>query len=108
MDREGDVIVHALSRPRLGGSELEELRALSEAWLTRPSPRVVLDLRTVEFADSTFLGQLVSLRGALRARGGDLKLAVLQHPLLRVIRLMRLDRIFEIHPTAEAALASYT
>jgi anti-sigma B factor antagonist len=59
--------------------------------------RVVLDLSSVSFLDSSGLGALV---GILKLLGADtrLELAGLQLPVARVMQLTRMDRVFTIHP----------
>jgi len=68
-------------------------------------PRVVLDLARVKFLDSSGLGAIVAVRKLL---GPDrvMELSSLTPTVEKVFRLTRMDTIFTIHPTHEAALAS--
>jgi len=67
-------------------------------------PRVVLDLSTVEFLDSSGLGAVV---GAMKQLGAvrRLDLAGLTPAVAKVFRLTRMDTVFAIFETVEAALA---
>lgn len=64
-----------------------------------PAPQVVVDLRAVEFLDSTGLGVLVGGLKKARSHGGSLRLVCDQERLLKVFRITGLDKVFEIAPT---------
>ncbi|MFE9836565.1 anti-sigma factor antagonist [Streptomyces sp. NPDC005551] len=59
----------------------------------RPAPRIVIDLRPVEFFDCSGLRLLYRARHRVASRGGELHL-VCTHPLtLRIIRVTGLARV---------------
>lgn len=62
--------------------------------------RVVLDLSRVDFLDSSGLGALVAIRRMLGGRALDLMAPT--PPVMRVLRLTRMDMVFGIHPGAES------
>ena len=66
--------------------------------------RVVLDLARVKFLDSSGLGAIVAVKKLL---GPDrvLELSSLTPTVEKVFRLTRMDTIFTIHPTHEAAVS---
>ncbi len=64
---------------------------------------VVVDLRRVEFLDSTGLGVLVGALKRLRAAGGSLALVCDHERLLKIFRITALDRVFSLYATVEAA-----
>ncbi len=66
---------------------------------------IVCDLTEVGFLDSAGLSSLVSGLKATRERGGYLKLVGLNEQVARVFKLTMLDRVFEVFPSVEAALA---
>lgn len=73
--------------------------------LTDEGPeRVVLDLAEVEFLDSSGLGAVVAALKAVRA-GQKLELADLHPTVQRVFHLTRMDSVFMIHETADAAIS---
>lgn len=65
--------------------------------------RVVLDLSTVEFIDSSGLGAIVA---AMKQLGRDrrLDLAGLTLAVDKVFRLTRMDTVFNLYPTLDDAL----
>ncbi|MFY1697350.1 STAS domain-containing protein [Solwaraspora sp. WMMD791] len=67
------------------------------------SRKIVVDLRRVDFLDSTGLGVLVGALKRLRPAGGTFGLVCDKEPLLKIFRITALDQVFPIFPTVEAA-----
>ncbi len=67
--------------------------------------RIVLDLARVQFLDSSGLGAIVAVKKLL---GPDraLELAGLTPTVEKVFRLTRMDTIFTIHPSLDAAVSN--
>ena len=70
---------------------------------------LVVDLKTVSFIDSSGLGALVSALKTLRASGGkgDVRLAHVQEPVVALLEIIRLNRVFSTYPSVENAVESY-
>lgn len=66
------------------------------------SGRMVLDLKNVEFIDSSGLGAIVAVM-KLMPQGAKLELAGLSPSVDKVFRMTRMDSIFSIHTSAESA-----
>jgi anti-sigma B factor antagonist len=67
---------------------------------------VVLDMAGVCFIDSAGVASLVSLYKHIRARGRRLRFARVAPEVAAVLRIVKLDQIFEIFPDAETAARS--
>lgn len=67
---------------------------------------LVVDLSDVTFLDSTGLGVLVGRLKFARTHGGSLRLVGTAERVLRVFAITGLDKVFEIHPDLESALAA--
>lgn len=65
--------------------------------------RVVVDLESVDFVDSSGLGAIVGAMKQLGA-GRKLELASLSPNVEKVFRLTRMDSVFTIHDTAMSAV----
>jgi anti-sigma B factor antagonist len=70
------------------------------------SHQVLVDLRGVEFMDSTGLGVLVGALKRLREQEGDLALVCTEGPVLKILTLTGLDRVFPIHRDVAEATGS--
>lgn len=65
---------------------------------------LVVDLRGVEFIDSTGLGSLIGAHRRARQEGGSLRLVVNEGPLSRLFTITGLVRVFSIYGTLDDAL----
>lgn len=75
--------------------------------LIEKNPNAVFDLAKMVHIDSSGLGLLVRLLQKAMEKGGALKLASLQpHPKI-VFDITKAHRVFEIHDSLDAALASF-
>jgi anti-sigma B factor antagonist len=71
-------------------------------------PKVVFDLSRLRFIDSSGLGAFLSCLRKVNAQGGELKLCGLSKGVRAVFELVRMHRVFDIHPTREAAVGAFT
>lgn len=77
----------------------EEMRQITKA----APQRVVLNLTQVDFIDSSGLGAVVASMKQLDP-GSRMDLAGLSPTVSKVFRLTRMDTVFQLFPTLEAAL----
>lgn len=70
------------------------------------SLHIVVDLQGVEFMDSTGLSVLVAGLKRLKEHDGVLALVVTREPVLRILSITGLDRVFPIYDEVSAATAS--
>jgi anti-sigma B factor antagonist len=96
LDVSGDIDL--ASSPDLRKALLRELRELR-------IPRVVLNLKAVEYVDSSGVASLVEGLKASRDVGSRLVLLGLNAAVREVLQLSKLTRIFEIAETEEQAVA---
>lgn len=73
--------------------------------LAQSSGRFVLDLARVEFIDSSGLGAIVAAM-KLMPQGAKLELAGLTPAVDKVFRMTRMDSIFTIHTSSDAAIGA--
>ncbi len=69
--------------------------------------KLILDLSRLRFVDSSGLGAMLSCLRQLTAKGGDLKLCSMSQQVRSLFELVRMHRIFDIHPTREDAMAAF-
>lgn len=82
------------------------LRDRLDAVIDRGEHDLVVDLSEVTFMDSTGLGVLVGRLKLIRAAGGSMRLVSAQDRVLKVFAITGLDKVFEIYPTVDEALAA--
>lgn len=67
--------------------------------------KLVLDLEQVTFMDSTGLGVLVGALRRLTERQGSLALVCPQGPVLRVMEVTGLNKVFDIHDSLDTVIS---
>src|SRR4051794_1652993 len=113
--REGGETLRITS-DRVGGAHVLRLRGeldlrtvpklrmrLAEA-LERGTGPVIIDLTDVTFIDSTGLSALLNALRRLTRAGRGLVLTLHEGPVLRLLRMTRLDSTFALYDSPEAAL----
>jgi anti-sigma B factor antagonist len=82
------------------------LRDTVRNFLERGHNRILLNLEGVDFIDSAGLGELVRTHASVRSRGGHLKLVNPSASVHHLLRITKLDRVFDIMPDEVSALRS--
>jgi len=70
-------------------------------------PRVVLDCSNVRHPNKSFVRLLLSCLEESMKRNGDVRLAALPSDAMALLTQIGADRIFDIHPTTDDAVASF-
>ena len=83
------------------GDELSRLLA-SEA-----NAKLLLSFKNVEHLSSAALGMLITLDKHVAEHDGMLRLSDITPQIYEVFKITRLNKLFEIHDTAEQALDSF-
>jgi len=68
--------------------------------------RVIVDLAGVTYIDSSGVASLVEAFQLARKKNGFFALVNVSAAVMRVLSLARLDKVFAIHPSVEAAVAA--
>ena len=84
--------------------ELEPMVVTLQSVADRHPARVILDLRELSFISSLAMGVMLAFRRGVLANGGKLKVAAMQKLVLDSFKRARLDKVFEIVDTLEAAV----
>ena len=71
------------------------------------TPKIVVNLKGVNYIDSGGLGMLVGLLVSARNRGGELKLASPRKRVKDVLRRTNLDTIFRVYENNDEAVAAF-
>jgi anti-anti-sigma factor len=106
MHTSGPVIVMQVP-VQLNHTEVKSFREELEPLLESDRPRIVLDCSQIRYMDSAGIELLLSCMEQAMKRDGDLKLAAVSAELAVILELMRVDRLFEVFDTPEAAVRSF-
>lgn len=69
--------------------------------------KLLLSFNHVDHLSSAALGVLITLNKQVKECKGTLKLSDISPPIFEVFKITRLNKLFDIHDTAELALSSY-
>ncbi|MEM1165887.1 MAG: STAS domain-containing protein [Planctomycetota bacterium] len=106
-EQSGAVRVEFIDRNILEESNIQRIGdELLSIVADREQPRIVLNFRNVEHLSSAALGTLITVHNKVRARSGQLRLAEIDPQIMEVFAITKLDTLFEIHESDDAAFAS--
>lgn len=71
------------------------------------NPKILIDFKNVEHLSSAALGTLITINNKVRQKSGQLRLASIDSQIYEVFVITKLNKLFQIHPDADAALASF-
>ena len=69
--------------------------------------KVIFDMSSLSFVDSSGLGALISCQRTASARRGEFKLCALSTPVQALFELMRMHRVFSIYNSRDEALRAF-
>ncbi|MEX0775058.1 MAG: STAS domain-containing protein [Phycisphaeraceae bacterium] len=82
----------------------EEISTLIER---ATNPKLLINFENVEHLSSAALGTLITINNKVRTKGGQLRLSNIDPQIHEVFRITKLDKLFQIHATAESAMQSF-
>ena len=92
---------------RVDLSVAEDLRAIMKASVDQEKFLLVVDMNKTEFMDSSGLGALVSRIAVTRSNKGDIRLACVKEPILKLLEMTHLDKIFQCCESVQSAVESF-
>ena len=108
IEESGVIKIVRLGDARLDTTLAPDLKTKLLARAEQAEPQILIDLKEVEYADSSGLGAI--LFGIRRARdnGGTCKLVNLNNRVLSLIRIAKLDHVIEAFDDEKEALKSFS
>lgn len=98
-------LVLQLAERRLDASVAAAFKEQVVGFINQGHKIILLDLESVDFIDSSGLGAMVSCLKLVGVKG-RIALCNVAGPVLSMLQLTRMDRVFAIFPSAEQALES--
>lgn len=82
---------------------VEELQTLVDAG----ARKLIVDCTRLSYITSYGVGILIRLHKKLAEGGGEVKIAAVDSPIIKVLRLLRLDTVFEIYNNTREARQAF-
>jgi anti-anti-sigma factor len=105
--REGTISIVSVGETRLTYPLLGEFSTVITDLIAKGDKQIVVDLSPVSYVDSATIGCLMDLYRQATAANGTLKLASLQKRVDTMLTMTGAQNFLEVHPSREAALASF-
>jgi anti-sigma B factor antagonist len=103
----GDItIIDAKGRIAFGEGTTK-LRETIATLIATGNKKVVLNLREVDYVDSSGMGEMVRSHMAIRKQGGQLKLSNLSKMVNELLTATAMNKVFDVHPDEESAKRSF-
>lgn len=92
----------------MGGPDATTLAETARDMLSEGKQAFLVDMVHVDRMNSSGLGILIGGLTTIRNGGGSLKLLNVKPKIRELLKITKLDRVFEIYDNEEEAIASFT
>lgn len=82
----------------------EEIASIVDAG---PAPKLLLSFSNVDHLSSAALGTLITINRKVQNRKGQMRLANIDPQIYEVFKITKLDKLFQIHDSTDAAMSSF-
>lgn len=101
----GNVLIVKPLEKRIDASSATDFKGKMVDWVNGGNNRIVLNLSVVDFIDSSGLGAIVSSLKTI-GNSGDLVICGVRDTVMSLLRLTRMNRVFQIFVSEEEALGA--
>jgi anti-sigma B factor antagonist len=108
VDQDGIVRISFIDRNILDEANIQRIGdEISQIIESQVQPRVLITFENVDHLSSAALGTLITINNKIRSKDGQLRLAEIDPQIREVFVITKLDKLFQIHDSAEDALSSF-
>lgn len=86
----------------------EEVKSELKPILSEKGSKLILDLKDIEFIDSSGIGCVISLVKTAKSEGSHIKLCNLSKQVVDVFELLHLQMILEVEKDVDCAIKSFS
>lgn len=102
----GDIMVLELSGKIMGGPDFDLFKGEITDLIEKGFKDVVLDFGGVPWINSTGLGILITGHLSMKNAGGTVRICNVRERVLSIFYISQLEKVFQVFPTVEEAVAS--
>ena len=100
------VIVLALSGSMTMGNQLQQFEWTLQELTKKNQNRIVLDMSTISYIDSTAIGVLLGCHSSVKTSGGQLRLAGVTSRVSAVLKMTGVDKVLSLDPTRDDSVSA--
>lgn len=107
--REGSIIeVQFRDRNILDEANIQQIgEEIKQILQAETAPKLLINFQDVDHLSSAALGQLITINNQIRTLKGQLKLSNIDQQIYQVFVITKLNKLFDIHESADKARASF-
>ena len=106
-EKEGIVIIRIIGKT-LGGPDATQVSEKMHELINNGKSKLVVDMSSVERMNSSGLGILIGCLMAVRKKHGDIRLFRLQEKPKELLRMNKLNCVFEVFEKEDEAVESFS
>lgn len=103
----GDIAILTIKGNLMGGTETIEIHEKVKSLIEEGTKKVVIDLTSVKWMNSSGLGTLMGCLTSLKNVEGDLKLSGVTEKVKSLFIITKLITLFETYDTADEAVSAF-
>jgi anti-sigma B factor antagonist len=108
-DHNGITKIEFVDRNILDEANIQQIGAeIAKIIDSRPKPKILISFDNVDHLSSAALGTLITINNRIKSKDGQLRLANIDPQIYEVFVITKLNKLFQIHDTAQQALASFS
>ena len=90
------------------GEQSNAVREKVKSLISEGKRQIVLDMKNIDYIDSSGLGALVAAHLSAKTQGAAMRLCNLGRKFSKVLQLTKLMTVFQVYSTEAAAVASFS
>jgi len=107
-EQDGVTRIEFLDRNILDEANIQQIEEqITEIIERQPRPKLLISFANVDHLSSAALGSLITLNNKIRAKDGQLRLSNIDPQIYEIFVITKLNKLFQIHDDAPAAMASF-
>lgn len=103
----GDILIEKVNFTRATFKEAQEFKDKLVYDILMNNEKIIIDLSSCEYIDSTFLGALVVILKKMAERSGEIKYIIPQPSALYLFKITGLYGVLNLYRTREEAIESF-
>lgn len=107
VSEQDDIVIISLNGKIMGGPEATEINEKFNQLIDTKKLKIVIDLKNVEWMNSSGLGILIGAVSLFRNNNGQLRIINVSERIQNLLKITKLAGIFETSSSLEEAISSF-